>query len=230
MSATSVLHRPLRRRPAVAPAVIRWSTGSTTAQMIAAAPAKLEPVAPEQSTEALSEREQILAALGFALHHLTEPLGSAATMLDMHRATAVLTRQIAAALETGDAVDSVARLLTDPARTAMPDGRTAHEFCGPTWHHVSAVSTERVTAALAGVDRYGPRVVARLACIRGLQATAPWWGTSLWAEHAERWFAEHRMAPRLKSALLRRPERVDDAIVADILNRALAGDAVRQAG
>lgn len=215
-------------RAAIAPAVVQGRGRATTAQL--AAPAALLPVPPEQSPDPLSEREKVLAALGFALHHLTEPLGSAVTMLDAHRATTVLTKQITAALEADDAVDAVARLLTDPHRVAMVDGRTAVELCGATWHWVYATSTTRVEAGLAGVELYGSRVVARLACLRALQATAPWWGTSLWVEHSETWFAEHRLAPRLRSALLRRPERVDDAIVADILNRALGGAPVRHAG
>ncbi|NNE11146.1 MAG: hypothetical protein HKN41_02750 [Ilumatobacter sp.] len=225
------------RRPAIAPAVVRRAGDATTAQLLAGAPRGLAALPPERSDEPLSDREQVLAALGFALHHLTEPLGAAVSMLDMHRATTVLTKQIATALGADGAVADVARLLTDPQRVAMVDGRTALELCGPTWHYVASTSGERVDAALSGVDRFGPRVVARLAYLRGLQANGPWWGTTTWAEHAERWFDEHRLAPRLRSALLRRPERVDDAIVADILNRALAtesdvgaADPIRHAG
>lgn len=239
MSAPILHHSSRRRRsPAIAPAVVIRDGRATTAQLLADASSPLAPVRLTDGADELSERERLLAALGFALHHLTEPLGSAVSMLDTHRATTVLTKQIATALESVDAVHAVARLLTDPDRLAMPDGRSAREFCGPTWHYVAATSIKRVDAALDGVAQYGSPVVARLACLRGLQASGPWWGTEFWNECAEGWFAEHRLAPRLRSALLRRPERVDDAIIADILNRALDIDdadapptlAIRHAG
>jgi len=141
-------------------------------------------------------------------------------MLEMHRATTIFTKQLLGALEPSD-VRLFQRLLTDPDRTAMPDGRTARELCGDHWERVAEMSHRRADDARTGVETFGAGVVAKLAILRGLDAVVPWWSTPAWDRCAEAWFARHDFRARLLSNLTQRPESVDDSIVADVLNGAL---------
>ncbi len=211
--------QPLSIQPAV---VSR--TSATTAQLIASSGLGTGRALPSPVRIDRHLRRRGIA-LGFALHHLTEPLGSAVSMLEMHRATTMLTKQLLGALEPVDP-RQFRRLLTDPDRTAMPDGRTAREFCGGHWDHVAEMSRRRADDARTGVEMFGSDVVATLAILRGVDAVVPWWSTPAWDRCAEAWFARHDFRTRLLSNLKQRPESVDDSIVADVLNGAL-GDGPR---
>jgi hypothetical protein len=81
-----------------------------------------------------------LIAVGLSLHLFTELVREHLDLADtdLHRATTVLTKQVidtlARQLTTGkDPLEAIQRLITDPARRAHPDGRTAEELCGAAW-------------------------------------------------------------------------------------------------
>ena len=169
---------------------------------------------------ALSRRTtRDLAPLGIALHHLSDGLLSVgiSSPLEVHRATTVLTKQIAAGIDAPDPLAALSDLLTDPDRIAVPDGRTASEFCGPAWTRIRDITIERNSAAAAGIDEYGIVTVFRLAALHAANTTAPWWGTAAWEKRVTAWLSDVPYAPLLRSALLRSPEFVDDEILADIL-------------
>jgi hypothetical protein len=165
----------------------------------------------------ISRDRTVIASLGFALHHLSDALVGSVSDLDLHRATAIMTKQIAQIIQADDAVDQIGHLACNPDRVAMPDGRTAAELCGSRWHDVAEASLARAVAAREGVSVYGNDAVINLAMVRGAQGTTPWWGTSMWAQIVNNWFDESMPSPRLRTALKHYPEQVDDAVVAAVL-------------
>lgn len=170
----------------------------------------------------ISRDRTVIASLGFALHHLSDALGGALSELDLHRATTILTKQIAQVIQVDDAVTQIGLLACNPDRVAMPDGRTAAELCGPRWADVAAASQARAVAACEGVESYGNDAVINLAMVRGAQGATPWWGTAAWAHLVELWFDDSMPSPRLRTALKHYPEQVDDSVVAAVLNGATA--------
>jgi hypothetical protein len=165
----------------------------------------------------ISRDRTVIASLGFALHHLSDALTGSIGELDLHRATTIMTKQIAQIIQADDAVSQIGQLACNPDRVAMPDGRTAAELCGSLWNDVANASHERAVAASDGVLAYGNDAVINLAMVRGAQGTTPWWGTSMWAQIVNDWFDESMPSPRLRTALKHYPEQVDDAVVAAVL-------------
>lgn len=197
--------------PSSAPPVVRTlpvprgrvESAPTTAQLI-------------HRTDATVARP-LYASLGVALHHFTEILGDAVDPLEMHRATTVLTKQVLALLDQDDALDAIHRLVIDPARSAMPDGRRAVEFCGDRWSKVCAVATQRSIASCEGADEFGLDAILNLAVVRSVGATEPWWGTPMWVQRVELLPAD-AIDASARSLLLNEPELADDDILAMVLD------------
>ena len=162
-----------------------------------------------------------LVAVGVAIHSFTEPLRSAVrvTAVDAHRATAMLTKQILAVLDGDDRLRSIHRLVTDPTRTAMPDGRTAEQFARTGWPLVCSVAEQRAGAAIDGALVYGETAILRLAATRAAHPDIRWWGTPAWADAVQQWAAETAAGHRLVTQLLRTPESAHRAALTAVLDR-----------
>lgn len=161
-----------------------------------------------------------LAPLGIALRHFAEPFLAHGDLglAQVHRATAVLTKQLAEALATPDASATVLRLVTDPDRLATVDGRTARELCGPAWEAVRHAAEARSAEALAGIRAYGCVPVLRLAALHAVNSALPWHGTPAWEMRVIDWLPDDEDAPLLRTALLESPEHIEDEILRDILS------------
>lgn len=159
-----------------------------------------------------------MAAVGVALHHLTEPL-NAPLGIELHRATTVLTKQARPLIDRPEGLEEILALVTDPDRAAMPDGRTASELCGRWWPDIAATASKRAASACEGAEAFGRDAVLNLAVIRGVNARRPWWGTTAWAWRVEEWFADYQMSARLHKSLLTAPEGVADDVLWDVLSR-----------
>jgi hypothetical protein len=167
--------------------------------------------------DALTDRTT-MAGVGIALHHFTEPL-DAPLGLEIHRATAVLSKQARSFIERPDGLELIAALVTDPHRIATPNGCTAAEVCGDEWDRVAAVAGDRAACAIEGAVIYGRDAVNKLAVIRAVNTRHAWWGTMAWAEKVEVWCEDHHLSRRLRTTLLTAPERVADDVLYDVLSR-----------
>jgi hypothetical protein len=126
-----------------------------------------------------------LVAVGLALHLFTEIVARhvGLSMVDLHRATTVLTKQVNEALvrhSEHDALRTVLRLVTDPERAAHPDGRTARELCGNAWPAVRHDAFTRSEQSMQGAVDFGVVPMLRLAATRAIVHQEPWWGTPVW--------------------------------------------------
>ncbi len=183
------------------------SSAPTTAQLI-------------RRTDATIGRP-LFAALGMALHHFTEVLDGRVDELVLHRATAVLTKQVCGLLDDEHALAAIQQLVTDPGRTATPDGRQAEELCGDMWNGVHEVATRRSAASRQGAVEFGNEAIINLAVVRSVGATEPWWGTLAWRERVERLPAES-ISPDERIRLLEEPEHADDELLSLVLHGAHA--------
>lgn len=134
-----------------------------------------------------------LIAVGLSLHLFTELVRSRLDVADtdLHRSTTVLTKQVidtlARQLATGnDPLEAVQRLVTDPARPAHPDGRTAHTLCGEEWSAIRGEAFQRAEMTIRGAADYGVVPMLRLAATRAVTQQAPWWGTPAWRARLDR--------------------------------------------
>lgn len=162
-----------------------------------------------------------LVPAGIALHVFTEPLREHVhlTGAELHRATAVLTKQVKRLLTGDDRLAAIGALVTDPGRQATPDGRTAAMLCGRAWPAVVEVAAARSAASIDGAAAFGETAILRLAATRAAAPSCRWWGTSGWAELVERWAADDTHPRRLVTSLLRTPELVADEILESVLDR-----------
>lgn len=161
-----------------------------------------------------------LASLGMALHHFTDIVGecSELSLVELHQATGILTKQIREAMTAADPLDVLRHLVTDPHRVATAGGRTVAELCGTGWEMAAPTIEAHAVSAVDGARAYGTTTMIRLASIHASHATRPWWGTDAWDRLVERWTGTHRRSPLLHAALLRSPERLDLAIVRAVLD------------
>ena len=156
------------------------------------------------------------AGLGVALHHFTEVLDGKMDVLDLHRATTVLTKQVCDVIGDDDALATIEQLVTDPQRVAMPNGRRVAELCGETWNEVRDVAARRSAASCDGAREFGHDAILNLAVVRGVGATEPWWGTPMWRERVERVPAD-AISTDDREELLERPEFADDELLSMVL-------------
>lgn len=185
---------------------VRGAPASTTARTIA-----------RLSSAPRTTRD--LAPLGIALRHFTEPV---LTHLDVdrvriHRATTVLTKQVAAAMTGEQPLAGLRVLLTDPHRVATPSGVGAREFCGTAWASIADIAGHRLDEIAAGVAQFGEVSVLRLAALHAADAMSPWWGTGEWETRVARWLDVAPEGSLFRLALLQAPEHVDDAILRELL-------------
>jgi hypothetical protein len=164
-----------------------------------------------------------LIAVGLALHLFTEIMYGRVdlSVTDLHRATTVLTKQL---LETlidhadRDALGTVLRLVTDPERESLPDGRTACDLCGGAWPAVRNTAFSRAEQNMRGADDYGVEAMLRLAASRAIVDPTPWWGTPVWRERLNGFLSSKTMGAlehlRLGTAPEYAPEERLLAIVA----------------
>lgn len=175
-----------------------------------------------------ADRPHDLIAVGTAVHYFTHPLLAvgAPDPIQLHRATTVLTKQVARLLGQERPLALIAALVTDPNRPALPDGTCAAVVCGGSWEIIRRVASERVDAAVEGAATFGEAAVLRLAATRAADGRATWWGTVAWADAVERAAVGRRTAMQL----LREPETADDADLAVVLgiDRRLATLAVHE--
>lgn len=161
----------------------------------------------------------VYAGVGVALHHFTDLLPADVDALSLHRATAVLTKQVCELVEEEDVLDRIRRLVTDPDRPALPDGTTAQQFCGASWPEVATAARSRAEASLLGSEEFGAGAILNLAVVRGVGAERPWWGTPMWRDRVAA-LAEGFVSADGRAALLREPELVDDALLRAALEMA----------
>ena len=177
---------------------------------------------PDATARAIAQFDRLtdratVAAVGVALHHFTEPLGLDLE-LQLHRATAVLTKQARPLIDRPDGLDAIRELVTDPRRVAVPDGRTAVEICGSAWDDVCAIALDRANSACEGAETFGQMALLNLAVIRGVNAQHPWWGTTAWNRQLETWTARRSPSRRQRNSVLADPELAPDDVLLDILS------------
>jgi hypothetical protein len=162
-----------------------------------------------------------LVPVGISLHSFTDPAREHTDLplATLHCATAVLTKQVLRVLRDPHPLAAIQRLVTDPARVALADGRTVATLCGDAWPRIRSIADDRAVAAVDGAVAFGEPAILRLAATRAALPTCPWWGTRGWAELVERWASDHRSARRSVTALLRSPETADQEILGSILDR-----------
>lgn len=159
------------------------------------------------------------AALGVALHHFTELLPATLDEPVRHRATTVLTKQVFGLLDDDDALEAIRRLVTDPDRRALPDGRTARDVCGASWDEVQTTATQRATASCEGAVEFGRDAIINLAAVRGVGAVAPWWGTPMWRQRVDL-LPDDAMTSDDRALLQDAPELAGDELLASVLDKA----------
>jgi len=189
----------------------------------------VETVRPHATARAIAQFDRVtdratVAAVGVALHHFTEPLGLTLE-LPLHRATTVLTKQARPLIDRPDGLAAIRELVIDPRRVAMPDGRTAIEFCGLTWDDVSTVALDRATSACEGAETFGQMALLNLAVIRGVNARHPWWGTASWGRQVEAWAARCAPSRRQRNSVLADPELAPDDVLLEVLRSPAAESA-----
>lgn len=162
-----------------------------------------------------------LIAVGLSLHLFTELARPHLDLsdTDLHRATTVLTKQVidtlARQLAAGnDPLEAIMRLITDPARRAHPDGRTAAALCGDAWDAVRSAAFQRAEMTIRGAADYGVLPMLRLAATRAVTQQAPWWGTPAWRARLDRHVAASPLEHLTLSAA---PELVPDDTLLDLV-------------
>ncbi len=156
-----------------------------------------------------------LIAVGLALHLFTEIVGQHVelSILDLHRATTVLSKQVNEALvrhSEHDALQTVLRLVTDPDREAHPDGRTASELCGGAWPAVRHDAFTRCEQSIQGAVDFGVVPMLRLAATRAIVHQAPWWGTPVWRSRLTDYLTANATTPVEHLTLGSAPEYASD--------------------
>ncbi len=177
---------------------------------------------PDVTARAIAQFDRLtdratVASVGVALHHFTEPLGLAPE-LELHRATTVLAKQARPLIDRPDGLDVIRELVTDPRRVALPDGRTAVEFCGSAWDDVCAIALDRANSACDGAETFGQMALLNLAVIRGVNALHPWWGTTAWNRQVDVWATMRGPSRRQRNSVLADPELASDDVLLDILS------------
>lgn len=199
---------PGRRRHlvAVAPA---WHAPAPDAT-----PADTPPPTPAARRAAEQRR---LMAVGTAMHLFAEPLETFAAIdrLDLHRATAVLTKQVLALLDedVDDPMRALADLVTDPDRTALADGTAVTTLCRTAWPIVLAIAGDRIQASIDGATAFGHEALLHLAATRAAGTRHPWWGTQRWTELVGRADFDGNTTDLLLDA----PERVPTSLLTQVL-------------
>jgi len=161
----------------------------------------------------------ITAPIGISLHQFTELVVDRidAEATDLHRCTTILTKQVQQTLGNADQFAAIKSLVTDPTRIATADGRTAAELCGESWNPIRLLSSDRACAAIDGARRFGGATVIALAALRTADCDRPWWGTEQWEQRVDAWSSTVRFAPKLKRAVRRTPELIDEDLLAEII-------------
>ena len=182
----------------------------------------ISPRRPGATASAIAQFDRLtdratMAAVGIALHHFTDPLDLAPD-LALHRATTVLSKQARPLIDRADGLVALRELVTDPRRIAMPDGRTAAEFCGNAWDEVQAIATDRATSACEGAETFGQMALLNLAVIRGVNSRHPWWGTMAWGSQVDDWAALHQPSRRQHNSMLTEPELASDDLLLEVLS------------
>jgi hypothetical protein len=177
---------------------------------------------PDATARAIAQFDRLtdratVAAVGVALHHFTEPFGRAPD-LSVHRATTVLSKQALPLIDRPDGLAALLELVIDPQRVAVPDGRTAADFCGEAWEEVRAVALDRATSACEGVETFGQMALLNLAVIRGVNSRHPWWGTVSWSHQVDAWAESRGPSRRQRHSVLAEPELAPDDVLADVLS------------
>ena len=161
-----------------------------------------------------------LVPVGISLHYFTDPTRNhcVVSACDLHRATTVLTKQVKAVLTGEQRLERVRALVTDPHRVALPDGRTARQFCGSGWPAVRAIADHRAAAAVDGAITFGEAAILRLAATRAAMPQCPWWGTRGWTLLVDAW-ARHGngVGRRSMAPLMLTPEEATDDVLTAIL-------------
>lgn len=161
-----------------------------------------------------------LIAVGLTLQYFTEPLRAALVIdaVELHRLTAVMSKQIGAVLRSGGGLEGVHRLVSDAERVVSIDRRTVQELCGHTgWEAVSTAARARMALAERDAAAYGELAILRLAATRAAMPDRPWWGTLQWIEAVERWAGRGRRSTSIVHALHRSPESVDAGTLDEVL-------------
>lgn len=162
---------------------------------------------------------EVLVAAGLAIRTFTEPCQhrSALGVVDLHRATTTLTKQLLNVRTNGEwSLDAVRRVVLDPHRISFPSGPTIEALIGVTWPAVQQIAAERMTDLICGQRDYGIETVTRLAAIRAAQPGIPWWGTADW-ERIVGNFLQHDGSSRRQRHLLQNPERASEAELTGLL-------------
>lgn len=195
-----------------------------TIAQLAAVPkaATHEPVAAPPATAAVilyaAQRPDLdeLIAVGLTLHLFTEIVGARVdlSVIDLHRATTVLTKQVLGALihhGERDPLRDVLRLVTDGDRESMPDGRSAEELCGLDWPAVRNAAFVRAEQSIRGAVDFGVEPMLRLAAARAVVAATPWWGTPVWRERLTAFQASRPLGTLEQLTLGSAPERAPES-------------------
>lgn len=161
-----------------------------------------------------------LIAVGLALHHFTELVRDLVPIepLQLHRATTVLTKQVATALGEEHPLETVHTLVTDPDRCAAPDRRTAAQLCGEAWPRIRDLADHRARCAIDGADTFGEATVLHLAATRAVKPRCVWWGTHGWTKRVDDWSRRFDASGRRRPVLVSAPEYVDDDVLAQIVD------------
>jgi len=161
-----------------------------------------------------------LVPVGISLHYFTDPARAHCTIsiTELHRATTVLTKQVKGVLTGNDRLEAIRGLVTDPHRTALPDGTTVRDLCGEAWTAVRSIADQRAAAGVEGAVTFGEAAILRLAATRAAMPQCPWWGTRGWTLLIDNWARRDARAGRRSIApLLLTPEDADEAVLAAIL-------------
>jgi hypothetical protein len=162
-----------------------------------------------------------LVPVGISLHYFTDPARNQCPIsaCDLHRATTVLTKQVKAALTGEQRLERVRALVTDPHRTALPDGTTARRLCGPGWPAVRSIADQRAAAAVDGAITFGEAAILRLAATRAAMPQCSWWGTRGWTLLVDAWARRGNAGRRSIAPLMIAPEDAPDDVLRAILGQ-----------
>jgi hypothetical protein len=199
------------------------ATSPTAASITAAIPTSRVGDAPTaQLLRLVAEDEHFnLVPVGISLHYFTDPARTHCTMssAQIHRATTVLTKQVKAVLTGDHRLETVRGLVTDPHRTALPDGTTARQLCGNGWAAVRSIADQRAGAAVEGASTFGEAAILRLAATRAAMPQCPWWGTRGWTLLVDNWARRDTGVGRRSIApMLLAPEDADESVLTAILD------------
>ena len=165
-----------------------------------------------------------LVAAGLALHLFTEIVHGrvALSVAELHRSTSTLTKQVldlVRGLRSPDVLLAVLRLVTDPEREALPDGRTARDLCGNLWPVVRGAAYARAEQSIRGVDEFGVGPMLRLAASRAVVDPAAWFGTPVWRARLDQFLASHTIGPLEHLVLSTAPEQAPEPLLLAIVLR-----------